>query len=295
LAANFITMSKAFKTTALAVLAAGVLFTSCNSGNSSATANGDAVALKFKLLDGSKYLYTTDITNQTNTMGQNISNKMLMEFTYDVTAGENENKDLVVTYTRVKMDMNAMGQTMSYDSNDSANANPMFKALGNMIGKSFTTTVAPNGTIVKVEGIESLVPEGTQGLDQETLKQTMQTSFNVFPEKPVKVGESWTKTTDMKLQNFNMKLDSKYTLDKVEGDNAIISMDGKISSEAGASVQGMEMNLDGTQTGKLEIDIPTGQAISGDIKQLIKGKFNANGQEIPMDISSDVKISSKKL
>jgi hypothetical protein len=252
-------MSKAFKTTALAVLTAG------------------------------------DITNQTNTMGQNISNKMLMEFTYDVTAGENENKDLAVTYTRMKMDMNAMGQTMSYDSNDSANANPMFKALGNMIGKSFTTTVAPNGTIVKVEGIESLVPEGTQGLDQETLKQTMQTSFNIFPEKPVKVGETWTKTTDMKLQNFNMKLDSKYTLDKVEGDKAIISMDGKISSEAGASVQGMEMNLDGTQTGKLEIDIPTGQAISGDIKQLIKGKFNANGQEIPMDISSDVKISSKKL
>lgn len=290
-------MNTVLKTSAAAMLAAAALFTSCKSGDGkgNTAANGGAVELKFNLPEGSKYLYSTDIKQQTSTMGQSMTNNMLMEFTYDVKAAENNNKQLAVTYTRMKMDMNGMGQTMSYDSNDSAKANPNMKALNNMIGKSFTTTVAPNGSIVKVEGIEGLAPAGTPGMDAEAMKQMMQTSFNIFPDKPVKVGESWTKTSDMNMQMMKMKMDTKYTLKKVDGDKATIEMDGKISTGAGTEVQGMKLDLNGTQTGTMEVEIATGQAVSGDIKQIIKGKMQAGGQEIPMDVTSEIKITGKKM
>ena len=56
----------------------------------------------------------------------------------------------------------------------------------------------------------------------------------------------------------------------------------------------MKMEMKGTQDGTMDVDVASGQIISGKTTQVINGKMTASGQEMPMDIKGDIVITSKK-
>src|SRR2546429_9900288 len=96
----------------IVALAASLLYVSCKSG--------EPINLKLNLQPGSQYLYTVDnkTTTETSAMGQSIrmDNNMNMEFTYDVAAGNGNDRRITVSYDRIAMDMKTPMMNMTYDS-----------------------------------------------------------------------------------------------------------------------------------------------------------------------------------
>ena len=94
-----------------------------------------------------------------------------------------------------------------------------------------------------------------------------------------------------------MILNSKYTVTEIKQDEVVLSADGLIHSEDGASIKnaGMEIgiNLQGSQTGNIKIDLHTGLAKKGEIYQKIKGTMETMGQTMSMNIDSEILIISK--
>ncbi len=280
-------------------------FASCKGNNSDssgsnagAQVSGDAVTLKFNLKEGQKYLYSSDMKQKTKSMGQEMTNNMLVDYIYEVKSSTGENKVLSVTYDRIKLDMNAMGQVMSYDSKDSSASKGMIaESMKDFKGKNFSVTIAPNGEIVKVDGFENLTNSGTP-INANSIKEMMENVFNIYPDKPVKIGEQWKKTMNLNMQTITMKIDMTYTLKEINGDKALFDVVGKITSELGKDMKemaGMKMEMSGTQSGNMEVEISTGMMISGKVQQVIKGKMTMAGQEMPMDITTDITTTGKKI
>lgn len=276
------------------------MLNSCQAGTSgnSVGAKDGAITLKFNIPEGSKFSYSTSIDQTMSMMGHPIQSNIAMDFIYNITGAENNKKKLSATYDRIQMKTNAPGMgEINYDSKDENTKDPTDGALKDMIGKSFTITIAPNGDIVSMDGLSNITPSGASGLDENSMKQMMQTSFNFYPDKPVKPGDSWTKTSTMNMQIFTMSVDSKYTLKEIKGDLAIIDVNSNINMAPGNNpeMKDIKIELSGSQTGTMEVETASGQVLSSNIQQKITGKMNAQGQEMPVEMNSKISITGKKL
>ncbi len=287
-------------TSFVAVCAILVLF-SCGKENTE---------LKINFKKGDKYLYTTQVNQKINSFGMQMEQGMQMEMIYAYSGDEGANKKLDITYNHVMITMNSpMGQ-MKYDSKDSGQKDPEYAFMDNLIGKSFYITVAPNGDIVNVGGLSELIrslPASTDNdvrasmesqLGDTAIKLMMQNSFDMYPGKKVAVGDTWTKKTMTNYSGVNINVENTYTLKAVNGSQASVGIVSIMSLPSADSLNNgvpMQMEMNGKQEGTLEIDIASGQIISGKTTQTIEGKLSANGQTIPMSINGDITISSKKL
>lgn len=294
------------------IFLSGFLFTavlflaSCSSSDEKKDGQ-ELVNLQLNFKPGDKYLYTTEVKQNIESFGMQMQQSMLMEMVYEVKGTEGENKKLDITYDRVVM---KMGGT-EYDSKVTSNNNADMGFIQNLIGKSFSLTLSPAGNITKVEGLENLI-QSVAGTDQATraemegqfsdtaVRLMMQNSFDLYPGKQVKKGESWTKKSQMSFSGINVNVENTYTLDSVIADKAYIRVVSvmnlpptNMDSQGGVGAMNIEMN--GNQNGTLEVGVQTGQILSGTTKQSIQGKVKVSGQEMPLSIQGDISISSKKI
>ena len=127
-------------------------------------------------------------------------------------------KMLTTTYDRIAMGMKMGNQNMEFSSEGPVGdpANP-FNMISNMFkamkGKSFKMEVNEHGEILTIQGLneiaESLVeemklPEEARQkalqqfksqFNEKDVKESFSQAFNIFPDKTVKVGDSWRKET----------------------------------------------------------------------------------------------------
>jgi len=306
----------------VAAVAASVIMTACGTGNETKTADG--YTLKFNVEKGTKFGYssTMDMSMKQNVMGQDmeVKNKMLMGYTFEVTGDSAGWKTVAATISHIAMDMNAGGQVIHFDSNEPDTAvaseqNPMAmvgKVLGAMKGGRFGFTINENGEVGSVYGmkemmqnmmektnlpdIEIMAESVAKSFDEENFKQNMQQSFNMYPGKPVKTGESWTKTMTMKNGGMDMKMDNTYTLESVNGDDAAVKVVSKISSGADTSgTMGMKVDMSGTMDGSMNYDLPTGLLKKGDMNMKMNMKMTGQGMEVPVDMNMKMIFEGRKL
>src|SRR6185369_13244608 len=293
---------------ALPLLVAIAYLASCNS--SSAT---DAIELKFKLPKGKKYEYAMNMEMQWNQemMGKKMDMKNTMGFTYlfEVTNDSSEWKTVSSILAKVNLDMSINGRTMHYDTDmpatDSGPIAMMGKAFGAMKGSQFSFTVNDKGDIGEVKGIKEIQDsmfsamhngegEGpVEGLrktfDEKGLKQNMQQAFSTYPGKPVKVGDTWTKTTTQKVQGMTIKSDNVYTLESVHGNDAIVKLTSKLSLD-NAGEANPARSITGTSEGKTHYDLETGLITDGDLDMKMDMKRKVNNTELPMSMNMKMKI-----
>lgn len=280
---------------ALAFLSTSV-FISCKEGNN-ATENksgkmvpdGQSVDLKFRLQAGSSYVYTADVKQDINSMGMKSTNNIFSEYTYAVTEAGSGNVKMNVSYDKMRMEMDMNGQKTNISSEQDDENAKSFKAL---IGKPFSMEISPEGKIISIDGWEELGKSAN--IKTDDIKQMMESSINFYPEKPVKVGESWTKETSSNMQMFKMNIKSTYTLKEIKGDVAILDTKANISMLPDESMKSMEMKMEGGMEGEMQVDIPSGLAISGNLTQDIKGTMTMQGQSMPLSIKSKITMSGKK-
>lgn len=296
----------------LACIGLGIMLPSCKSGTEKeSTGSGEAVTIKLDFKPGDKFLYSTSIDQKISyTESMSMDQSMLMEMIYAYSGEDAGNKKLSITYDHIMISMNSPMGKMSFDSKDPQKSEGGMGIMDSLIGKSFSISVAPNGDIVKVEGLSDLISSLSKSSDQNTrneisgqfsdtaVKLMMQNSFDIYPGKAVKVGETWSKKSQMGLSGVHIDVENTYTLKSVEGNKATVSVTSLMNlpkTDMGAAASGMQMEMKGKQEGTMDVDIITGQILSGKTSQDIKGTMTGMGQQMPMNIKGNIVISSKKL
>ncbi len=277
---------------------------SCGGGRGEGANADGTISISLNPPENTKYLFSSDVKQTVTVMGMATAQNMLMEYSYEVTAAEGANKTMRVMYDHIKMEMTTMGRNMVYDSKDSKSDHSIYGAMDSMIGKSFEVTIDPEGKILDLKGWDKVMGSASGGpanmIDENTVKQMLETNINVYPNGPVIVGDQWKKSATTNVQMMTMTVNATYTLKEVKNGMALIKMEGKINMDPSADTtlaKGMNMNVNmsGEQSGTLHIELKTGRITTADIKQHVKGSMSMGGQEMPMEINSDISLSTRPL
>lgn len=258
------------------------------------------VELTFNLKKGRSYAYAMDFDMERDMNGQKMKNGMNWRYSLDVIDDKGGIKTLKVTYERLAMVMDMGGQKMEFTSDKApGDAGNPFNMVSNMFvamkGKSFVMKVNRLGEITAVEGFDKIgealvkemkVPEEVQAkalqnfksqFNNETVKETFSSSFNIFPTRAVKLGDSWQKKTIAKMGPAKGMMTTTYTVKQINGSKVVLNAVSKIAGEAGVK---------GTQTSRLIVDASSGLVLQnvfemkmeGEQKVVSKGKIT--GKEL---------------
>ena len=263
---------------------------------STAAASGEGVALQFKLKPGSKFSYDVQSVQAIQAAGHNIKQDVTMVNTFAVQSATDSTKKLDVSYDRVAMKTDAMGQQLTYDSRDPATKSSPLALMGNLVGKHFVVGVTDAGRVTSVEGVDQLVnsmvdpanpnavamrAQMSQTLNDKSLKSMMEQSFNIYPTRPVHPGDTWTKATSIAMGPTTMTANTTYKLASVSNGVAHLDVNGKIDGQGALS-------LSGTQTGTMDVDVASGLLTSGQLTQ------NLAGSTPKMKIATTINIKGQQ-
>ncbi len=308
---------------ALSVLfIAAIFFAACNStGN----ASNEAVQLKLNLEKGKTYNYglTTHFDMNMEMMGQKIASGGDVDYGYKLNVADIDaqgNTILNSTIDAIKFKMSAMGINMGYDSKNVGDttkedkmSNMFRRIFGGMMGKTFKMTVSPKGEIVKIEGIDEMLNAMIEGMpgsvedkakmrkqmgqsfNADQIKQSFSQAFTVFPDKPVKVGDTWTKNVTYGINGMNNTVDMNFKVKDIKPDEVLLDVTGDIKAaqdmRADTILKKPSFNLTGKELGTMVINRTTGLPKKADIDMTMKGNMEMQGNKIPMDMKTKITIT----
>lgn len=167
------------------------------------------------------------------------------------------------------------------------------------------------GKVVAVEGLEKAaegVPEDARGdFDGEKAKKNANQEQERLPAEPIKVGDTWTKNTDLNLgsgQVMNMTIEYKYlgeakdggkTYDKIESKTTSVNF--TITDDSKLPLRVAKSDLKPTESSSTMLfDRAAGQLQSNKGKVRIQGdiEFTVNGQPLPAKLDLTLEIDTTR-
>jgi hypothetical protein len=259
---------------------------------------GAAVTLQLKLAQGKTYYQRTvidqhmvqTVMNMQQVMDQSLGTGVKMEV-LDVDGQGNMRIRRTYDWSMTKR-TGPVG-SLDYDSAKQTTLPPGAEPFAALLGQSYVVRISPKGEVLDINGVEEMqaavrkkLPAGAQAdqamsalsqyLDKNSLKQMIEGELDVYPDKPVEVGESWSKKRVI-TPMFELTIDSKWTLQKLENGVAIIATTSSSRSNANKPVEtgGMKMRFDlaGTQDGTIRMQEATGLILLGQAQQQLKGEI----------------------
>jgi hypothetical protein len=282
----------------------------------SACSSSKVLDLKLAPQSAQSFVYRTKQTTNTDVtvmgMPQSVSMEQSTDQQFDILKVNSDGSlDLKVTYKTVKIDQDLGMMTMKFDSEHPENNEPaeMVENFKNLIGKSMEVKMSNKGEVLDFktkgslfEGVFDNVPNGETmeaqmeaQFGEESMKQALSQMVGFYPEKPVKVGDTWTMKRSVKA-GMTMDIETTYTLKSRKSGVAFLDFSGKVKTDPSNStieMMGMNMSYDlaGTQKGTIEVDEKTGWVIKTTATQDVGGKMMMKGS--PMgDMNADMKIKT---
>lgn len=277
----------------IAFLGVALVATSCGKkGGSNGPNSSGEIELKLNLTKGKIYEMKMVLVSQTemNMMGQTINSNTNMEMgmgyeVKDILA--NGNFLVRTTYKTIKMSGDAMGMKYEYNSEtDSASgiqAKKMGEGMKKMIGQYTEIEMDKTGKNIKTTMSPGLTSGDKKGGDGMT-----NLNYTVFPDKKLKVGDTWESDIDQKMGNTEVIIKTKFKLVSVKDGVAEISMDGTLGLKPGS-----EGEITGTQKGTVNVEIATGMNKNVTIDQDIQMEMNDMGMKMPMKMKNKITITTK--
>jgi hypothetical protein len=241
--------------------------------------------------------------------GLSMNQNMTMEMTYNCKSDNAGVKEIEATYDHILLSMSSPMGEMKYDSKNPQPDGGGVNMMDSLIGKSFVMSVAQDGQIIKVNGLDAIVasfnldnnPAAQQNiksqLNDTAIRMMMQSSFDMYPGHKVKVGDTWNKKQQMTVSGININMENTYTLKSVENGKATLAVTSDLNlpkTEMGVDSAKTQMELAGKQDGTIELDIATGQVISSKTISDIKGKMTMQNVPENINIKSTITVSSKR-
>jgi len=194
--------------------------------------------LKFNVGDEHSYELNQDSSTKTEFMGRKVEmpSRTELTLTQEVKKVDQGIGDIKLTYDSFNMEMNVGGKEISGNMGEE------------LVGKSIIMRIRENGEIVEPQGIKSMVT--LQGPSSD-LSSMLFSLYPTFPDRELKVGESWTQTSETPQPDMGVDVESSYTFVRREDRKGYkcavidftISMNIKVKGEEA-------MNIEGSGTGK---------------------------------------------
>lgn len=267
--------------------------------------NEEKIQYQMRFKDGEKYYLrfvieqkiSQTVTGQQQYMEQTIG----IGCDLDVKSIEPNGNALVsYTYRWVKLMQTAAGGKVVYDSSDKGSpVPPVAQGFAALLDEGFSLKTTPKGRVEEVIGLQTLrdnverkLPEGPmkealklgikQFINEEGIKEQMESSLAIYPDKPVGIGDSWKRTVTL-TQGASMTLENEWTLKDRKDGISFIEVKSNIKSNPNAGSVGMgsvkvSYDLSGKQQGQIELEESTGRLIRSRINQDISGQIKV---EIP--------------
>lgn len=157
------------------------------------------------------------------------------------------------------------------------------------------------------DGVGPIIkPELPEGLSVETIQESIKDMLYIYPDNPVRIGDSWTKKRTVPQQGMILELNSTYTLQSRSNGLSTVEVKGTTEMKMGSGMPGLgdlppgmsvKFNMQGTQEGTLFISETTGLIQESDITLKISGNMEMTNptnpaQSIDIPITMTIKTSS---
>lgn len=297
-------MKKIFSFT-IAVFSLIAVLESCQSASKT---SGSTTLLKMNLEKGKGYDYDMNMAMNLNDGTNDTKVDASMRYSMAVTSIEEGVRTVETSYNAIHLFTKVPGIEIDIDTDNpgvdngknSMAENPiglMTRMFQGLVNKKFTVKINEEGKVLKVQGFDRIIDGmvdslGLTGQEKATALLSLKSQFSdqvikdqfaqmfyIFPNKEVKVGDSWEKSYETG-GNLGAGYTTTYTVKEIEGTHVTLSTDTKITGKEG----GNEMN--GVQTGNLIVDSKTGLMINGDFKQDIKSSSKGK----PVTVKGNVKV-----
>lgn len=286
-----------------------VIIQSCQSTKTATTSK----MLRFNFEKGKGYDYETIMNLDFVAGNETRQTDMTAYYSMFVAEDNGSVKTIKAKYERFKMSLDIAGLNIMIDSDNPVNQGGsktevseimgmMNKFFGAIKRQEFTMKVNSEGSITEVTGFDQMAASiadslGLQGASREQMLQAFGKRFNgdavkeqmerflfIFPDKEVKVGDSWTKSSSQKGL-MDAKYNSVYKVTDIEGEMVTVE---ELTTINSANPQ---TELTGEIKGELVIDSRTGLVVNADqdIKANTKEKGNA------VKITGKTKVKGKAL
>ena len=274
--------------------------------------------LKLNLKKGQKYnqSMTMNMDMAESLMGQDIkiATKSNFVFAQEVKSIDKDgNYTIESAYSRLAMDVDAMGTKISYDSDKKGGGDKgseeLSKTFSGMIGKKYTVIMTPKGKVIKMEGLKEIIAELSKNaspttaqllagtFDEKKMAANYSSSYDIFPEGSVSKGDTWKRKTSVESV-FPMDIESVYTLKDIKNGIATIGMAAEIQMKKDdAEMQGMQVKVDlkGSYTGDYHMDVLSGLGVSASLSMPIKGTMEVMSTIVPLEVTSTIESSTTQV
>jgi len=274
---------------------------SCNNDNSNA-GNGP-VELKLNFKPGAKYKYVKEskesIEPQIKGASIAITQNMTTEAIYQITPN-GKDKNIVFSYERIALKSGNSMMSVEFDSKDTAKqSQKMFQSITDVLHKPYTATITANGNIVSIKKPTSLDTSNATASELNQFSDTalhnmLQQLFNVYPGKPVKIGDTWTTKGESAISFLNASADNTFKLVSINNGIAHIEVNSNLISSPEDNPEIKGLNMRGTQTGTLDMEINTGLIVDYKLSRHMDGNMDMMGMSAPTTITSDVHIYGRE-
>lgn len=243
-----------------------------------------SILFKFNFQKGKVYDYVINFDMKAEKEKMSRSNSMKWNYSMQLVDEKNSIKTIKTTYKRIEMSMDpGTGQKMEFTSEQGTEQASFFglpsKMLAALKGKSFTMQVNTKGEILSISGLDKIGEAMVNAVDlpaemkqkmmaafkdqfsEKAVKQMFSQSFSIFPNKAIKVGDSW-QTKDSVSAPVNMETTTIYTVKNIKNNFIYLSSSSKIKGEGSTT---------GTETGKLIVDSRSGLVTNASFEQKLKG------------------------
>lgn len=273
--------------------------------------------LKFDLEKGKAYDYEMIINMDQELMGQPVQMDMTTYYSMDITEDDGNAKTISSKLERFKMKTAMMGFNIDVDTDEpvnrdtlDVNKNPleiMKKIFAALKGTKFNMKVNREGKITEVIGLDNLgdklaaelgLDEGQKAtasgsLDKAFNKEEIARNFErfwyIFPNKEVKLGDSWKKTSSVGGE-MPATYESTYKVTDIEGDMVTLEEKSLISSKQNINDKTFESN--GEISGTVTVDSRSGLLVNAD--QEMSMKINTGGMEVTIKGKSKIKGKARQ-
>ena len=217
----------------------------------------------------------------------------------------NGNAQVTYTYKWIKIGVKGAIEEKVYDSSKKDSTVPKeLQWFGPLLEESLLLTITPEGRISEIKELEKVrsnvrqkLPQGplkeiamsslNQWLDEQTLSESIENSIAIYPDKPVGVGDSWSRNVTYSSGSA-MILENKWTLRERKNGVAIIEVASTIKpnpqakpTEMGSPGVTSSSEFSGNQKGLIEIQESTGLIIKSKITQQMSGQNKITRPGVP--------------
>lgn len=273
---------------------------------------GQSVNLRLNLSKGDTY-YLASTHEQTITiemMGMLTEIGMNLRFGQEFQVDDVQNNifNIRTTFTDVAIKMDMAGgmfgaSNVDYDSRRQSNPDhPVANIFAGLVGESFSMRVSATGKIIETSGLEEIMskvisssaipldPQLQTMIGKGNLRQGIEQMFNIYPDKPVGPGETWSKNQTISA-GINFDVSSNYTLNSRMNGISSLGVKGTLKTLPGSTMPGMEMlnmtlTMTGVSEGTIYVSEDTGWIRDGTIIQNISGSMEMLNPEFPLQTIS---------